>query len=102
MKLISVKKSTRKGKKFMAEFCVCKGESCCKKEERKIVHFGAKTYTDYTIGATDEQRESYRARHASGATAKPDTPNALSYHILWGDSKSRLQNIKLFKKKYNI
>ena len=102
MQLISVKPSTRKGKKWMAEFCVCKGESCCKKEERKIVHFGAEGYTDYTIGATDQQRESYRARHVSGKDAKPDTPNALSYHILWGDSKSRLQNIKEFKKKYNI
>ena len=102
MKLINVKKSTRATKKWMAEFCECKGESCCKKEERKVVHFGAEGMDDYTIGATDTQRESYRARHASGKTAKPDTPNALSYYILWGDSKSRLQNIKIFKTKFNL
>ena len=101
MQLISVKPSTRKGKKFSAEFCMCKGQSCCKKEERKIVHFGQENADDYTIGATDEQRESYRARHASGKNAKPDTPNALSYHILW-NTKSRLQNIKEFKKKFNL
>ena len=102
MKLISVKKSTRDRKKWMAEFCECKGESCCKKEQRKVVHFGASGMDDYTIGATDEQRESYRARHASGKTAKPDTADALSYYILWGDSKSRTKNIKLFKTKFNL
>jgi len=101
MKLEKVVKSDRKGKKWSAIFCMCKGESCCKKEERKIVHFGQENADDYTIGATDQQRESYRARHASGKNAKPDTPNALSYHILW-NSKSRLQNIKEFKKKYNV
>jgi len=101
MKLVSVKKSTRDRKKWMAEFCECKGESCCKKEERKVVHFGATGYTDYTIGATDQQRENYRARHASGKTAKPDTADALSYYILW-NSKSRTKNIKLFKMKFNL
>jgi len=101
MKLVSVKKSTRDRKKWMAEFCECKGESCCKKEERKVVHFGATGYTDYTIGATDQQRENYRARHASGKTAKPDTAD-VSYYILWGDSKSRTKNIKLFKMKFNL
>ena len=102
MKLITVKKSTRDRKKWMAEFCECKGESCCKKEQRKVVHFGAAGMDDYTIGATDQQRDSYRARHASGKTAKPDTPDALSYYILWGDSKSRTKNIKDYKNKFNL
>ena len=101
MKLISVKKSTRDRKKWMAEFCECKGESCCKKEERKVVHFGQENADDYTIGATDQQRENYRARHASGKTAKPDTADALSYYILW-NSKSRTKNIKDYKKKFNL
>jgi len=100
MKLEKVIKSDAKGKKWTAIFCLCKGASCC--EKKKKVHFGATGYTDYTIGATDEQRKSYLARHASGKTAKPDTPNALSYYILWGNSKSRIQNIKDFKQKYNI
>lgn len=101
MKLISVKKSTRDRKKWMAEFCECKGESCCKKEQRKVVHFGQENADDYTIGATDQQRENYRARHASGKTAKPDTADALSYYILW-NSKSRTKNIKDYKKKFNL
>jgi hypothetical protein len=94
MKLISVKKSDAKGKKWAAVFE--------KNGKRKIVNFGATGYDDYTIGATDEQRKSYRARHASGKSAPADSANALSYHILWGDSRSRNANIASFKRKYGV
>jgi len=94
MKLISVKKSDAKHKKFSAVFE--------KNGKRKIVNFGDNRYTDFTIGATDEQRKAYRARHATGANAPADTPNALSYHILWGDSRSRNANIASFKRKYGV
>jgi hypothetical protein len=94
MKLISVKKSDAKGKKWAAVFE--------KNGKRKIVNFGATGYLDYTIGATDEQRKSYRARHASGKSAPADSANALSYYILWGDSRSRNANITSFKRKYGV
>ena len=94
MKLKSIKKSDAKGKKWTATFE--------KDGKEKVVQFGATGYTDYTLGATDEQRKSYRARHSSGKTAPADTANALSYHILWGDSRSRATNITAFKKKYNV
>jgi hypothetical protein len=102
MKLEKVVKSDAKNKKWTAYFCMCKGESKCCDNDKKKVHFGATGYTDYTIGATEEQRKSYLARHASGKTAKPDTANALSYYILWGNSRSRQTNINTFKKKYNV
>ena len=102
MKLEKVIKSDAKSKKWTAYFCMCKGESKCCDNDKKKVHFGATGYTDYTLGATEEQRKSYLARHASGKTAKPDTANALSYYILWGDSRSRQTNINTFKKKYNL
>jgi len=101
MKLEKVIKSDAKGKKFTAIFCMCKGESKCCDNDKKKVHFGATGFLDYTIGATEEQRKSYLARHASGKTAKPDTANALSYYILW-NTRSRTKNIELFKKKYNL
>jgi len=101
MKLEKVVKSDAKGKKWTAIFCMCKGQSCCADGDKKKVHFGAEVYTDYTIGATEEQRKSYRARHASGKTANPDTANALSYYILW-NTRSRTKNIELFKKKFNL
>lgn len=102
MKLLSVKKSNRKGKKWMARFCLCDGKSMCCEKDKKIVHFGATGYTDYTLGASEAQRDAYRVRHASGKDAPADTANALSYHILWGDSRSMDTNIKAFKKKYNV
>ena len=90
MKLLSVTKSTRKDKKWMAEF-----------DTGKIIHFGASGMDDYTIKKDKDQRERYRARHASGKTAKPDTADALAYYLLW--NKPTLQeSIKEFKKKYNI
>jgi hypothetical protein len=101
MKLEKVVKSDAKGKKWTGIFCMCKGESKCCTGDKKKVHFGATGYTDYTIGATEEQRKSYLARHASGKTAKPDTANALSYYILW-NTRSRTKNIELFKKKFNL
>ena len=94
MKLLSIKKSDAKGKKWTATYDI--------NGKEKVVQFGATGYTDYTLGATDIQRKSYRARHASGATAPADSANALSYHILWGDSRSRATNITAFKKKYNV
>ena len=90
MKLLSVKRSTRKDKKWMAEF-----------DTDKVVHFGARGMDDYTLTKDKDQRERYRARHASGKTAKPDTADALAYYLLW--NKPTLQeSIKEFKKKYNI
>ena len=90
MKLLSVKKSTRKDKKLMAEF-----------DTGKIIHFGARGMDDYTLTKDKDQRERYRSRHASGKTAKPDTADALAYYLLW--NKPTLQeSIKQYKKKYNV
>tara|TARA_R110001632_G_scaffold48810_1_gene122753 strand:+ start:4029 stop:4337 length:309 start_codon:yes stop_codon:yes gene_type:complete len=102
MKLEKVISSDAKGKKWTAVFCLCKGESCCADNKKKKVHFGAEGMDDYTLGATDEQRKSYKSRHASGKTAKADTADALSYYILWGDSRSRLQNTRDYKKKFSV
>jgi len=92
MKLKSITKSNAKGKKWTATFE--------KDGKEKVVQFGATGYTDYTLGATDEQRKSYRARHSSGSSAPVDTANALSYHILWGNSRSRASNISAFKRRF--
>jgi hypothetical protein len=94
MKLLSVKKSTAKNKKWTATF-----EDG---EKTKKVHFGHSDYQDFTMHKDETRRKSYRARHASGRTAKPDTPNALSYWLLWGNSTSLASNIKSFKNKYNL
>ena len=102
MKLEKVIKTDAKNKKFTAIFCMCKGESKCCDKEKKKVHFGDSRYTDFTMHKDTKRRENYRSRHASGKNAKADTPNALAYHILWGDSTSLQENIKSFKKKFNL
>ena len=91
MKLLSVKKSTRKGKKLMATF-----------DDGTTTHFGATGYDDYTLKKDKDQRDRYRARHASGKNASAKTADALAYHLLWGESTSLRQNIKDYKKKYNV
>lgn len=94
MKLIKIIKSTAKGKKWTAIFS--------KDDKEQRVNFGAKGYLDYTLSATDKQREAYRARHDKEKNQPANTPGALSYHVLWGDSKSMKKNIDDFKKKYNL
>ena len=102
MKLLSVKKSDKKDKKYVATFCKCDGETKCSESERKKVHFGAAGYDDYTLKKDKDQRERYRKRHDKEKDQEPDTPGALAYHLLWGDSTSLKENIKLFKQKYNV
>lgn len=102
MKLISVKKSTRKGKKWMAEFCMCTGESCCKKEDRKIVHFGSAGMDDYTITKDKEQRDRYRTRHKKDLETKdPTRAGYLSYYLLW-NKETLTESIKDYKKRFNL
>tara|TARA_R110001599_G_scaffold353033_1_gene589843 strand:+ start:186 stop:461 length:276 start_codon:yes stop_codon:yes gene_type:complete len=91
MKLLSIKKSTNKNKKYVAEF-----------DNNKKVHFGHSDYGDYTTHHDKKRRENYRARAYKGKTANPDTAASLAFYILWGDSISLQQNIKEFKKIYNL
>jgi len=99
MRLVSVKRSTRDGKKWMATFCDCKGGTKCAPTDRRVVHFGATGYQDYTTSHDKERRRLYRIRHAKEKNQKPDTPGALAYHLLWGESTSLQTNIAAFRKK---
>mgnify|MGYP003149906025 CR=1 FL=1 len=94
MKLKRVRLSSLKGKKYVAVF-----EKDGKEYSRQ---FGQRGANDYTRTASPAQREAYRARHASGKDAAADTPNALAYHLLWGDSRDISKNIVAFKKKYSL
>ena len=103
MKLISVKPSDKKEKRLVAKFCLCEGESKCCDKKKKKVHFGSKGMDDYTITKDKEQRERYRTRHKKDLETKdPMRAGYLSYYLLWGDSTSLQQNIKDFKKRFNL
>jgi len=96
MKLLSVKPSPTKTKKFMATFKKDDGKS-------KTTHFGAAGMDDYTLTKDKEARARYRARHAKDLkTNDPTRAGYLSYFLLWGNSTSLSQNIKAYKKKFNL
>lgn len=96
MPKIEIKKSTREGKKLTAIFTYDDGKV-------KVVHFGAEGYEDYTTSKDKEQRSRYLIRHKKNENWNvPDTAGSLSKHILWGPTTSRQENIRLFKKKFNL
>jgi hypothetical protein len=100
MKLISIKKSTKPDKKYMAEFETDANRT-------KTIHFGAKKngvpMDDYTITKDKEQRARYLQRHRANENwNNPLTAGSLSKNILWGSSTSIKENIADFKKKFNL
>ena len=92
MKLLEVKPSTQKNKKYMAVF-----------DDGTTTHFGSAGMDDYTITKDKEQRDRYRTRHKKDLeTNDPARAGYLSYYLLWGDSTSLKQNIKDYRKKFNL
>ena len=95
-KLVSIKPSTKSGKKMMATF---------KDKEtgrESTTHFGASGMDDYTIKKDKEQRARYRSRHKNDNLSNPRSPGSLSWHILWGDSTSKRANIASYKRKFRL
>ena len=91
-----VSTSNKKDKKLKAVFTYDDGKT-------KTTHFGAKGMDDYTLTKDKEQRKQYRRRHKKDLKTKDYTrAGFLSYYILWGDSTSRKENIKRYKKRFNL
>ena len=99
MRLLDVKPSTAKGKKYTATFCMCKDVPKCK---GKKVHFGAagsQTYLDHHDKA---KRAAYLKRHKVNENwNNPTSAGALSRWLLWGDSTSLMMNINDFKERFH-
>ena len=96
-KLISVTKSSKKGKKYDAKF------ENKKTKRTKTISFGAAQMDDYTITKDKEQRERYRMRHKKDLETKaPTRAGYLSYYLLWGNSISLRENIKNYRKRFGL
>mgnify|MGYP003640163085 CR=1 FL=1 len=96
MTQLIIKKSNKPDKKLQAIFIKPNGRS-------KTTHFGASGMDDYTLTKDKDQRKRYRDRHRKDlATNDPKRAGYLSMYILWGDSTSRQQNIKNYKKRFNF
>lgn len=97
-KLTAVVKSSNPDKKWDAIFTQ-NGEA---KGRNKIIPFGARGYTDYTLGATREQRDAYRARHDRDLKGNAMTAGYLSYYILWGASRNMKSNIADYRRLFGF
>lgn len=105
--LCKIEESNKKDKKYDATFrekgCPCaksKPPECGKKE--KVVSFGAKNMSDYTIHKDDERKNRYLARHEKNEDwNNPITAGALSRWILW-NKKTLKASVADFKKRFNL
>ena len=102
MWLISITKSERKNKKYVAKFCLCDKKLSCKGTNMKLVHFGADGYEDYTIHKDKKRKELYLLRHnVNEDWSNPLTAGSLSRYILW-NLPSLKDSIVDFKKRFNL
>jgi len=93
---MTIKKSTKSDKKYMAIFKKDNGRY-------KTTHFGAAGMDDYTLTGDKEARKRYRQRHKKDLnTNDPTRAGYLSYYILWGESKSIKENIRNYKRRFNL
>jgi hypothetical protein len=96
LKLLSVKPSNDGKHKYTATFAQKNGRM-------KQVRFGANGMDDYTRTKNKEQRERYRKRHRKDLnTSDPTRAGYLSYYILWGESSSIQDNIRSYKRRFNV
>ena len=92
MKLTAIEPSRLATKKWTAFY-----------DNGQRVHFGAKGYTDYTLGASDKKRQNYWNRHSKDlAVDNPVSPAYLSLFILWGATRNMKENIKYYKEKFGL
>jgi len=93
---VMIKSSTKSNKKLMAVFTRDNGRT-------KTTHFGQAGAPDYTLTGDKIRRKAYRDRHRKDLNTGDYTrAGFLSWYILWGDSKSRKNNIRNYKKRFNL
>jgi hypothetical protein len=96
MKLVSITRSDKPGKKLKALF---KDETTGR---TRTTHFGAAGMDDYTKTHDVEQRARYRKRHAKDLKGDATKAGYLSYYILWGDSTSISANISSYRSRFGL
>lgn len=72
-------------------------------KEEKRIPFGAYGMEDFTTHKNPLRRMRYIQRHKARENWNdPMTAGALSKWILWGQSTSLIENVKSFKRKFNL
>ncbi len=94
LSLISIKKSPKKDKKYVASFC--------KNGRIKQTHFGAKGMSDYTKHKDKQRKSRYIQRHKSRENWRdPTSAGALSRYILWGKPSFRA-SVSDYKRRFKL
>jgi hypothetical protein len=97
-KLLSVKKSTKPGKKWNFTFKHKKNNS--RTFTRSV---GNSTRENYTQHHNKERRKRYLTRHKKNLLTKdPTRPGYISYYVLWGSSTSFKDNLTRYKKRFSF
>ena len=93
--LESVGRSPNESKRYRATFL---------RDGREIhTDFGDPNMSNYTMHQDPERRKRYLMRHKAREDWRdPTSAGALSRWLLWGDSTSLRENIKLFKKRFDL
>lgn len=69
----------------------------------KTIPFGSSNHSNYTIHHDEERRKRYILRHSRSENFNDFmSAGSLSKHLLWGSSTSLRENIKTFKKRFNL
>ena len=92
LKLVSIQRSPRVGKKYRATF-----------NDGTHTDFGAEGYEHYGSGHRDEERKRrYLQRHRARENwNNPKSPGALSRYVLW-NKKSLSASIADYKRRFNL
>jgi hypothetical protein len=94
LKLLSIKRSPKKDKKYMATFS--------RDGRIKKVHFGARGMSDYTKHKDSARKTRYINRHRKRENwADPTSPGALSRYILWGKPSFR-ESVTAYKRRFHL
>ena len=94
MKSVTISRSTRAGKKYMAVFMI--------NGKKKTTHFGQSGAEDYTQHHDEDRKRRYIQRHRARENWNdPTSAGALSRYILW-EHKSFRTAVSSFKRRFRF
>lgn len=95
MKLVSVVKSDKPEKKFVATFD--------NNGRTKKTYFGDSSAKDFTMTGDLGRRDAYRQRHQKDLTTHdPSRAGYLSYYILWGNKSNFKDNLADYRRRFRL
>lgn len=91
LKLVSIKKSTRKDKRLVAEF-----------SDGRKTHFGLKGGSTFIDHKNEMRKDAYIARHRVNENwDDPTTAGALARYVLWNKPSYR-DSVMDYKRRFNL